>query len=89
MKRRKSPYAPTKAASEYDRDLIRAVETLTARLGEAPTATQVGAELGITRLGARKRLLRAQRLGWLEDVPKVISSGQWAVTKAGERARGE
>jgi predicted ArsR family transcriptional regulator len=54
--------------------------------GQAPSATQLGERLGISRLSARKLLLRLAARGLVADVPKLVSSGQWAVTPDGDRA---
>ena len=84
--RRSSPYVAI-AVTDSDRALLEAIAKLTEQLGRPPAAGEIGEHLGITRLGARKRLKRAERRGLLQDVPKVVSSGKWALTRAGERAR--
>ena len=81
--------APARPATPRQRDFLATVHALTGELGRAPSAAEIGARLGITRLGARRQLQNLASKGLLRDVPKVVSSGQWALTPAGEAARPE
>jgi predicted ArsR family transcriptional regulator len=63
------------------------VGDLTDQLGRAPSAAEIGDHLGITRLGARSQLQALEAKGLLKDIPKTVSSGQWALTEAGIKAR--
>lgn len=74
-----APRSPTRRQKEF----LRAVADLTANLGRAPSAGELGEHMGISRLGARGQLLRLAERGLLRDVPVVVSSGQWALTDAG------
>lgn len=83
VKRLTSPYAPKappRPATPREGDAIAAVRELTATLGRAPNAVEVAAQLGIAKQNARKLLRRLEAKGLLRDVPKLVSSGQWAVT---------
>ncbi len=65
---------------------LEALRVLTEALGGPPSATQLGTHLGISRIGARKLLKRLEARGLARDVPKQVSSGQWAITPDGDRA---
>lgn len=52
---------------------------LTAETGEPPSAAAVAAALGISRIGARQQLKALEAKGLLVDVPRVVSSGKWAL----------
>ncbi len=82
-KRLRSPYAPKappRPATARQSDAIEAVRELTRTLGHAPNAVEVAAELGIAKQTARKLLRKLEAKGLVRDVPKMVSSGQWAVT---------
>lgn len=59
------------------RDLIAA--------GEAASATAIAERLGMSRQHVSRQLARLERKGFLADVPKVVRSGHWTLTKVGER----
>ncbi len=46
-----------------------------------PSAIQVAARMGITRMAAVRHLRALERKGMLLDVPKQVSSGKWALTE--------
>lgn len=75
--------APPGGPTARQRAFLLAVVELTELQGRAPSATELGARLGMTRLGARGNLQRLAAKGLIRDVPKVVSSGQWALTDAG------
>lgn len=79
---------PMRGATKRQHDFLRAVQELTAALGRAPNAREVGDHMGMTRTGARLQLLDLERKGLLEDMPKIVSSGQWALTAAGKASQG-
>lgn len=82
-KRPRSPFrpkAPPRPATARQSDALEAVRELTASLGHAPSAGEIAKRLGITRWGVRKLLKALAAKGLVHDVPKVVSSGQWAVT---------
>lgn len=78
---------PPRPATDRQSAFLGAVGELTVRLGRAPSATEVAAHLGISRIGARKQLQNLASKGLLVDVPKVVSSGQWALTELGAALR--
>lgn len=84
-KRATSPYrkASPRAATARQIDFLAAVAALTRELERAPNAVEVGARLGISRQGALQQLAAIEAKGLLVDVPKVVSSGQWALTPDG------
>lgn len=63
---------------------LDAVRQATQLHGRPPTATHVGAIMGMTPWGARKALKILEAHGYVVDVPKVVSSGQWALTAESE-----
>lgn len=65
-------------------DVLEAVRKLSAA-GERVSAIAVADLLGITRQLAARQLVLLERKGFVADVPKVVRSGNWALTKAGER----
>ena len=77
--RRRSPFAPAPVATDRQQEFLDAVQALTGELGRAPNAAEVGKRLGITRRGARLQLQALAAKGLVVDVPKVVSSGQWAL----------
>ena len=85
--RRSKVTKPGRPPTARQRAFLGAVATLTRELGRAPSATEIGDRLGISRLGARRQLQDLEAKGLLLDVPRVVSSGQWALTPAGEKAR--
>lgn len=80
-----SPFLPTspRGPTARQRGWLQALAELTADLGRAPSAAELGAHTGVSRLGARRALRALAAKGLTQDVPKVVSSGQWAVTDAG------
>ena len=95
-RRAQSPFreAPARGPTARQRDFLRAVRELTTELERPPNATEIGARLGIRQVSAREQLRRLEAGGYLRDVPKTVSSGQWALTEpglleidAGERSR--
>jgi len=78
-KRARSPYAPPRPATARQSDYIEAVRVLTRELGRAPNAVEVGTRLGVSRQTALEALRLLETKGLLCDVPKMVSSGQWAV----------
>jgi len=90
-KRLKSPYAPKappRPATDRQRDFLVAVAELTRELGRSPSAADIGARLGMSRQGAEKQLHALEAKGLLSDVPRMVRSGQWQLTEAGEAERG-
>ncbi len=57
-----------------------------ARIGRPPRPAEVAERTGVTRLGARRQLQALEKKGLLQDVPKLVSSGQWALTPTGADA---
>ena len=91
-KRLRSPYAPkapARPATDRQRDFLAAVVELTAELGHAPSAADIAARLGMSRQGAEKQLHALETKGLLSDVPRMVRSGQWQLTEAGEAERGQ
>lgn len=87
----RSPYVNDAPRPATPRQLVflKAVAELTAQLGRPPLPQEVGERIGVTRLGARRQLQALEKKGLLRDVPRVVSSGQWALTETGARALGE
>ena len=79
--RARSPFvaAPRRPATDRQSEFLAVVATLTAETGEPPSASAIAARLGISRLGARHQLKALEAKGLLVDVPKVVSSGKWAL----------
>lgn len=75
-----SPRGPT----ARQRGWLQALAELAAELGRAPNATELAEHTGVSRFGARRALRALAAKGLTQDVPKVVSSGQWAVTAAGQ-----
>jgi DNA-binding IclR family transcriptional regulator len=69
------------AATERQRAYLLAVQALTEETGQQPSARDIAERLGVTRIGVRPQLHSLQAQGLLEDVPKVVSSGKWRLTK--------
>jgi response regulator of citrate/malate metabolism len=67
---------------------LEAIERLTAREGRAPSAVEIAERLGISRQCATRQLVVLERKGLLRDVPRMVRSGQWALTHAGLALRG-
>lgn len=86
-KRPISPYRVPRKATARQQEFLDAVAELTAELGRAPNAGQVAARIGVTRLGARRQLKALEEKGLLHDIPKTMSSGQWALTAKGSEVR--
>lgn len=82
-KRKRNPPSPfvVRAATDRQSEFLDAIRVLTAELGRAPNATEVGKRLGIGRDGARKQLMALAAKGIVADVPKMVSSGQWAIVE--------
>ncbi len=76
---------PLKPATDRQSEFLAAIARLTERLGRAPTAADIGRELGITRKGARPQLNALRDKGLVRDVPIVIRGG-WALTDAAPSA---
>lgn len=49
-----------------------------------PSASKVAERLAITRMCAVRHIRALERKGYLLDVPKLVSSGQWALTEQAE-----
>jgi DNA-directed RNA polymerase subunit N (RpoN/RPB10) len=81
----RSPFlgAPGKRLTPHQRAFLRTVANLTAELGGPPSAGVVGEHVGLTRHGARRMLVSLEEHGLIADVPKVVRSGQWALTEQG------
>jgi hypothetical protein len=81
----RSPFlgAPGKRLTPHQRAFLRVVATLAKELGRAPSAADVAARTGLTRLGARRMLMACEAHGLISDVPRVVRSGQWALTEQG------
>ncbi len=84
----RGPYRkrPPRPATARQSEFLAAVVALTRELGRAPNATEVAARLGIGQTGARRQLMALEAKGLLTDLPKLVSSGQWAITVRGEAA---
>lgn len=74
-------------ATDRQTEWLEAVVLLTERLGRAPDNRDVAKHMGVTRWGARRQLMALEAKGLLSDVPKVVSSGQWALTDAARKVR--
>lgn len=83
-KRRRSPFAPVPSAlpptSRQD-EFLAAIGALTAELGRGPSTVEIAARMGITRDGCRSQLRALEKKGLIGDVPKVVRSGEWALTE--------
>lgn len=66
------------------RACLEAMEILTGRLGRAPTPSEVGKQLGITRTPAREMMVALHAEG-LCNQPRVIHEGDWSLTRAGKK----
>jgi predicted ArsR family transcriptional regulator len=79
--RARSPFvaAPARPATDRQSEFLAAVAALTLANGEPPSASAVAAWLGISRIGARQQLKALEAKGLLVDVPRVVSSGKWAL----------
>jgi len=64
--------------------VLEAVRELAAA-GARVSAITVSERLGISRQQAARQLSLLERKGFVADIPKVVRSGNWALTKAGER----
>lgn len=64
--------------------VLAAVRELAAA-GARVSAITVAERLGISRQQAARQLSLLERKGFVADIPKVVRSGNWALTKAGER----
>jgi Mn-dependent DtxR family transcriptional regulator len=64
--------------------VLAAVREL-AGAGARVSAITVGERLGISRQQAARQLSLLERKGFVADIRKVVRSGNWALTKAGER----
>lgn len=64
-------------------DALAAAALLTDRLGHAPSATQIGAELGVSRQMAMKLCRELEARGLMVDPPVVIRAGKWTLTPEG------
>ena len=84
-KRSKSPFVPVpgKKFTPHQLHVLRQIAVLQRELGRAPSANDMAARLGMTRLGARRLLKALEAHGLACDVPITVSSGKWAVTEAG------
>ena len=70
-------------------DFLKAVARVAAKLGHAPSASEIGRELGISRAGAAKQLHALEEKGLLQDMPVEVSSGKWRLTPNAKRWLGE
>lgn len=91
-KRKKRPVSPyaflaPRKATVRQLDFLDAVYALTKQLGRAPSAQEVADHVGVTRWGARRQLLALEAKGYLQDIPKTVSSGQWGLTAKGNERR--
>jgi predicted ArsR family transcriptional regulator len=76
----RSPYV-ARPATDRQEQFLAAIAELTEALGQAPSANAIAERLGVTPKGARQQLQALAAKGLAEDVPKVVSSGQWAIVK--------
>jgi predicted ArsR family transcriptional regulator len=67
--------------TERQRAYLAAVVALTEE-GHQPSAVEIAARLGVSRTGVRSQLRSLEAQGLLVDVPKVVSSGKWALSDA-------
>ena len=74
-------------ATDRQTEWLEAVVLLTDKLGRAPDNRDVAEHMGVTRWGARRQLMALEAKGLVSDVPKTVSSGQWALTDAARRVR--
>jgi Mn-dependent DtxR family transcriptional regulator len=66
------------------RELVRTVLELTAELGRPPSARDVAKRLGVARQTALESLKLLERIGAVADLPRVVRSGTWQVTRDGQ-----
>lgn len=86
-KRARSPYkAPLGGVIASQKALLECVHNLTQSTGKAPSALAVARRLGISRITARERLKLLETEGLLQDLPRTVSSGLWALTDKGREA---
>jgi Mn-dependent DtxR family transcriptional regulator len=84
MKRPRSPFrpkAPPRPATARQSDFLDAIRELAKELGRAPTATDIAERVGVSRQGAIDQLRNLEKKGLVQDMPKLVSSGQWQVTE--------
>lgn len=88
---KRSPFrgAPGKRFTKRQRQYLELLDRLTRKLGRPPSAQDMGEHSGISRLGARRLLTVLEQHGLAADVPKVVRSGQWALTEQGLAVLGE
>jgi SOS-response transcriptional repressor LexA len=82
-KRPRSPFrpkAPPRPITPRQSAILDAVRALTRETGQAPSAADVGARLGISKQSALRQLRAIEVKGLVSDLPKLVSSGQWQVT---------
>lgn len=83
--RAKSPFraAPVRPATDRQNDYLAAVAQLTRELERAPNGAEVARHLGVSRQSATQQLQALEAKGLLVDVPRVVSSGKWALVSKG------
>lgn len=74
----RSPYAPGEPATDRQSEFLAVIGELAGELGRAPSAGEIAARMGITRLGARKQLQALARKGILKPAPITTMTG-WAL----------
>jgi hypothetical protein len=81
----RSPFlgAPGKRFTTHQRQFLAELAVLAKKLGKPPSAAEMGAHTGLSRLGARRVLMALEEHGLCADVPRVLRSGQWALTEQG------
>lgn len=72
-----------KAATPRQSAIMAAIADLTRELRRAPSATEIAARMGVTRVGLLPQLKALETKGLAGDVPKQVRSGKWRLTRKG------
>lgn len=78
MKRKQRAATPRQSA------ILEAIAALTRELRRAPSATEIAARIGVTRVGILPQLKALEAKGLAADEPKMVRSGKWKLTRPGK-----
>lgn len=78
------PMAIKRKTTDRQDAALEAVIILTDRLGRAPSAAEVGKQIGVTKAAARRLMLENTQNG-LMTAPTMVVQGEWKATAAGKR----
>lgn len=85
---RRSATLRARPVTDRQTAFLAAIGDLAEDGANAPTTTQVGRQLGITRRGADTQLELLEKKGLVRSVPITIRGG-WVLTEEGERVRAQ